>query len=96
MAKATLVDNAARQCAASASTQVFGLVLSGAQIVKFDNDGNAKASEALKEVTVPAGKKVKARVTGMMEHRDTVKVASIELKGKRFSPLASSTPSFGR
>ena len=94
MAKAQKFDDAAKQCVATASTQTFGLALSDGKVVKFDQEGDAKASEAVKETTVQPGKKIKAKVTGTMEDNDTVKVASVEVKGKRSSTPAAA-PSGG-
>jgi hypothetical protein len=94
MAKAARIDNAAKQCPPSSSTQIFGLSMSGGQVVQFDREGDARAAEALKEVSVQPGKKVKAKVTGVMANTTTVKVASVEVKGKR-SPQGSSASSSG-
>ena len=85
MAKAERIDNAAKQCSPSSSTQMFGLSMSGGQVVQFDRDGDAKAAEALKDVSIQPGKKVKAKVTGTMANTTTVKVASVEVKGKHAS-----------
>lgn len=96
IAKASKVDEAAKQCAAGPSTQAFGLAMSGGQVVKFNTDGNTKALEALKEVEVQPGKKVKAKVTGTMQDESTVKVASVEVKGKRApGSQPSSSPGAG-
>jgi len=84
MARASMIDQAAKRCTPTASTQAFGLALSDGRVVNFDGEGNAKASEALKEVSVQPGKKVKAKVAGTLEG-ETVKVASVEIKGKRSS-----------
>lgn len=83
MARAERIDNAARQCPASASTQKFGLSMSGGQVVQFDNSGNTKAQDALREVAVKPGKNIKAKVTGTMQDKQVVRVASVEVKGKR-------------
>lgn len=80
--QANRVDNAAKACAASSTTQNFGLAMANGQIVKFDADGQAKAQEAMKEADVQPGKKVKAKVSGFMEDKNTVKVASVDVKGK--------------
>lgn len=92
IARATRIDEAAKQCTASPSTQTFGLAMSGGQVVQFDNSGNSKALEALKAVDVQPGKKIKAKVTGTMENQQTVRVASVEVKGKKG---AGSGPSSG-
>ncbi len=83
MARASIVDKVATQCAAKDSTQSFGLVTGDGQIMKFNQEGNAKASEALKENPVPAGKKVKAKVTGTTEGNSGVQVTSVEIKAKK-------------
>ena len=59
--------------------------MAGGEVVQFDPQGNAKASEALKEVPIETGKKVKAKVAGTMESKTTVDVASVDIraKGKR-------------
>lgn len=91
MAKATRIDNAAKQCAASPSTQTFGLAMSGGQVLQFDSSGNGKAQEALKDVQVQSGKKIKAKVTGTMQDQQTVRVASVEVKGKKAAGTASNS-----
>jgi hypothetical protein len=82
LAQAARVDDAARQCVASPLTQTLGLAMADGQVVQFDQDGCAKAREALKSADVQAGKKIKAKVVGSMEDKTTVNVASIEIKGK--------------
>lgn len=93
MAKAEKVDDAAKQCVPTASTQTFGLALSDGQVMKFDDQGNAKASEAVKDTAAQPGKKVKAKVTGTMDDNDTVKVASVEVKGGKRSLSPGAAPS---
>ena len=95
MAKAERVDKAAKQCIASPSTQNFGLAMSGGQVVQFDSGGNSKAQEALKEVQVQPGKKIKAKVAGTMQNNVTVSVSSVEVKGKR-APGGSSGSGTGQ
>jgi hypothetical protein len=82
MAQANRVDNAVKQCTPSPSAQTLGLATSDGQVVQFDQDGSAKAKEALKNADVQPGKKIKAKVTCTMEDKATVNVASIEIKGK--------------
>lgn len=82
MARAKMVVDAARQCAASSATLRLGWRFSDGQVVKLDDEGNAKASEALKAVNVETGKGVKAKVTGLLESSDTMKVASVEVKSQ--------------
>lgn len=88
-AAAQRVDTAAKQCTASSATQEFGLATSGGDVVRFDKDGNTKATDALRAVDVQPGKKVKAKVTGVMEENNLVRVASVEVKGKKISPSSS-------
>ena len=47
-ARADKIDNAIKQCAASPSAQTLGWATSDGQVLRFDQDGNAKAREALK------------------------------------------------
>ena len=89
MAAAEKIDTAAKQCTATASTQEFGLALSGGEVVRFDSEGDSKAGQALRGIDVPPGKKIKAKVTGVMGENDAVKVAVVELKGKKISPSSS-------
>jgi hypothetical protein len=89
MARAARIDNEAKQCAATIATTVFGLALPDGQVVRFDDEGNAKAGAALKAVVVEPGKRVKATVTGTLEGGDTVKVAAVGVKGKRSSPASA-------
>ncbi len=89
MARVAMVDKEAKQCAATAATTTFGLVISGGQVVKFDDEGNTKVGDALKAVTIEPGKQVKAKVTGTLEDGDTMKVASVEIKGKRSSSASA-------
>jgi|SRR5579862_1293064 len=83
--QAMKVDKAANECVASPQAQNLGLAMAGGQVVQFDQNGNAKAKEALKTADVEPGKKIKAKVTGTMEDKNTLNVASIEIKEKRSS-----------
>jgi len=91
-ARAEKIDNAVKQCAASPSAQTLGLATSDGQVLQFDQDGNAKAREALKSADVEPGKKIKAKVTGTMENKATVNVASIEIKGKGKRAAGAANP----
>jgi len=82
MAQADRLESEAKQCVASVSTTAFGLVPSAGPMVRFDDEGNGKAGEALKNATVEPGKRVKAKVTGALANGDRVNVSSIEIKGK--------------
>lgn len=89
--RANKVDDAAKVCFASLSAQALGLATSDGQVLQFDQEGNAKAKEALKDADLEPGKKVKAKVSGTMKDETTVIVASIDIKGsgKRASPGAT-------
>jgi hypothetical protein len=80
-ARAAKVNDAARVCAASPSTPAVGLATGEGQVLQFDSAGNVKAREALKNADLDPGKKIKAKVTGKLQNRSIVLVASIELKG---------------
>jgi len=94
MARADKLNNEAKQCAATAATTVFGLVPGDGQMVKFDDQGNAKADDALRAATVEPGKRVKAKVTGILAGGKTVNVSAVEIKGKagKHASAASATP----
>ena len=81
-------ERAAKQCPASSSTTTFGLVLSDGKFVKLDDQGNTKASEAIKNTAMKEGKAPKAQAKGTLEG-DTIRVADIRIKGEKAS--ASST-----
>jgi hypothetical protein len=83
MARADKFDHEAKQCVATASTTAFGLMAPGGQLVRFNNDGNAKAGEVLRTTTVEPGKPVKAKVTGILAGGDTVTVSSVEIKASQ-------------
>jgi hypothetical protein len=80
----TPAEKQAQQCPATASTTAFGLVLGDGKFVKLDDQGNSKASEAIKTTTLKEGKAPKAKVKGTVEG-DMVKVADIQVKGQRSS-----------
>jgi len=50
--------------------------------MQFDPEGNEKAKEALKDADVQPGKKVKAKVTGTMENKATLRGAEVDVKTK--------------
>jgi len=80
--QASKVDNAIKACTASPSSQAFGLATSYGQVMQFDPEGNEKAKEALKDADVQPGKKVKAKVTGTMENKATLRGAEVDVKTK--------------
>jgi hypothetical protein len=84
------VDQAATSCAATPSTQNFGLARSNGKVVRFDQGGNAQAAAAVKGVELKPGKKVKATVTVTMQGTSLGKVASVKVKGKHSSSQSSS------
>jgi len=79
----TPAERAAEQCPATASTTAFGLITDG-KFVKLDDQGNSKATEAIKSATLKEGKAPKAKIKGTLEG-DTVRVAEIQVKGQRSS-----------
>ena len=81
-ARANRVDEAAKTCTARPSTSAFDLAMSGGEVLQFDPSGNVIAKQALKEVTLPPGKKVKAKVTALMENNKTAKVEAVDIKEK--------------
>lgn len=93
--KVRRVDDAAKSCLATPSTEALGLATSDGKVVQFDPEGNAKAREALKDADLQPGKKVKAKVTGTMEDSTTVKVASVEVKGKTGKHSSAGAPNPG-
>jgi len=76
------IDNAVKSCTPTTAAQTLGLEMSGGRLVQFDPSGSAKAKEALKDADVQHGKKIKAKVTGTMEDKYTLNVASIDIKTK--------------
>ena len=80
----TPAEKLTQQCPATSSTTAFGLVLGDGKFVKLDDQGNSKASEAIKATALKEGKAPKAKVKGTVEG-DTVKVAEIQVKGQRSS-----------
>jgi hypothetical protein len=82
MQGAAMIDNAAKQCAATPSTTSFGLALGDGQVIKFDGDGDSKASQAVKDVELEPGKAVKATIKGIDQGSGSVQVASVEIKHK--------------
>ena len=76
-----MVDHAVKTCTPKTPTAHFGLLVSGEHLLKFDALGDVKAMKALRVAANRPGKTVKAKVTGVIEAVDTVRVASIEIKG---------------
>ena len=83
MRRAALVEDAIKRCAASKSTSEFGLALSSGQLIGFDQDGNSKASQAIKVAELSPGKPAKATVKGIEVSSGLVQVTSVQINGKR-------------
>lgn len=82
-----LFDRGVVQCAATPSTRAFGLAMWNgvkgySRLLPFDEVGNERAAEALRDVIVKPGKKLEAKVTGTMVDGTTVDVDSVDVKGK--------------
>ena len=88
--RAKMLEDVATAFTPSRPTMHYGLLISGGTLLKFDAAGNFKAKEASEISPVEPGKTVKVKVTGIVEAEDTVRVASIELKGRIPPPRASS------
>ena len=65
-----------KKCAVSCSKSGYGLVTADGKFVKFDENGNSKALEALKATAKE--KDLKATVSGSLDG-DVIKVESISL-----------------
>jgi hypothetical protein len=83
MHRAELVQGVIKRCTASKSTSEFGLALSGGRLIQFDQDGNRKASQAIKVAELRPGKPAKATVKGIVESSGSVHVTSVQIKGER-------------
>ena len=77
MCKGKDLSSHTKECALSCAKSGFGLVTADGKFLKFDEEGNAKALEAIK--ATDKEKDLKAKVTGEMDN-DTLKVESIELE----------------
>jgi hypothetical protein len=88
--RAKLLQDVATACTPRRPTMHYGLLISGGTLLKFDAAGDFKAKEAIENSPVEPGKTAKVKVTGIVEAEDTVRVASIELKGRIPPPRASS------
>ncbi|HXH48934.1 MAG TPA: hypothetical protein VNM47_06275 [Terriglobia bacterium] len=82
MRRAALVEDAVKKCAATNATSEFGLALSSGRLIGFDQEGNGKASQAIKVAELKPGKPAKATVEGIEESNGLVHVTSVEIKGK--------------
>ena len=83
MRRAALIEDVVKRCAASKSTSEFGLALSSGQLIGFDQDGNSKASQAIKVAELSPGKPAKATVKGIEVSSGLVQVTSVQINGKR-------------
>jgi len=88
--RAKMLETVATACTPRRPTMHYGLLISGGQLLKFDAAGDFKAKEAIEISPVEPGKTVKVKVTGIVEAEDTVRVASIQLKGRIPPPRPSS------
>lgn len=80
---AAMVDDAVKKCPASQTTSDFGLVLSSGQVIEFNQEGNSKASQAIKVAELSPGSPAKATVEAIEENSGSVRVTSVQIKGKR-------------
>ncbi len=74
------VDNAAKQCGPTGSTQNFALATSEGEVFKFDSQGNSLAADVLKQTE--NSKRIKARVSGTLDSHSMLSVASLDIKSK--------------
>lgn len=84
---ARLFDRGVIQCAATSSTRAFGLATWNgtegySRLLPFNQAGNERSAEVLRDVIVKPGKKLEAKVTGTMVDGATVDVVSVDVKGK--------------
>jgi len=92
---ADMLAQTVKACSPSGPTTRFGLVVSG-QLLRFDATGDFRAKEAISAGAIEPGKAVKAKVIGVIEAENTVRVASIEIKGSIPAPLVHRASSAGR
>lgn len=79
---AAMIDDAVKKCPASESTSDFGLALSNGRVIEFDQDGNSKASQAIKVAELAPGSPAKATVEAFEESGGSVRVTSVQVKSK--------------
>ncbi|MGH9327840.1 MAG: hypothetical protein ACRD2B_14320 [Terriglobia bacterium] len=92
--RAKQIDRAVKQCTATPATKDFGLVTPSGKVLKFNQAGDTKAAQTLKNAALKPGKKLKAEVTGTMPpDSTTVNVASFAVKGKQKPVSATASPS---
>jgi hypothetical protein len=81
--RAALLDGKVRRCTPNRPPSHFGLFVSGGRLLKFDAEGDFKAMKAFTAAVIRPGKIVKAKMRGVIiDEKDTVRVASIEIKGE--------------
>jgi hypothetical protein len=81
--RAALIEEKVRICAPNFPTSHFGLLVSGERLLRFDAEGDSKAMKAFAAAAIRPGKVVKAKMRGVIiDDQDTVRVASIEIKGE--------------
>lgn len=95
--RASMLKQNVKTCAPRGATKHFGLALSdGQELLEFDTAGDFKAKEAIYAWAIEPGNQVKAKVTGVIEENDTIRVALIEIKSKLPSLRVPSGSSSGR
>jgi hypothetical protein len=80
--QASSLEKAAKACPATAATKEFGLVTGGGNFLKFDEQGNLKASQVMKSPSVQGAKTKKVKVVGKREG-NTIEVAELQLKNHK-------------
>ena len=81
--RAELIDQKVRMCTPNHPPSHFGLFVSDGRLLKFDAGGDLKAMKAFTVAVIRPGKTVKAKMRGVFnEEENTVRVASIEIKGE--------------
>jgi hypothetical protein len=81
--RAELMDQKVRMCSPNHPPSHFGLFVPDGRLLKFDAGGDLKAMKAFTVEVIRPGRAVKAKVRGVFnEEENTVRVASIEIKGE--------------
>jgi len=88
--RARMLEQVTKACTPNPSSQHYGLVVSGGRFLRFDTVGDSKARDAINASPIEPGKTLKVKVTGVIEALDTLRVASIEIKGRIPAPRVSS------
>jgi hypothetical protein len=81
--RAELMDQKVRMCTPNHPPSHFGLFVPDGRLLKFDAGGDLKAMKAFTAAVLRPGRALKAKVRGVFnEEENTVRVASIEIKGE--------------